>query len=81
MYDKTEDRSLVEFFGNLSREWALECMKYLLLVYLRGNLHIIVPVVKECCEQLGMDACLRIFEQFRKWMPSVKGTSLNAVRN
>lgn len=35
-------QSLVEFFGTLSREWALECMKDLLLVNLRGNLQIIV---------------------------------------
>lgn len=35
-------QALVEFFGTLSREWALECMKDLLLVNLRGNLQIIV---------------------------------------
>jgi hypothetical protein len=39
-------QSLVEFFGTLSREWALECMKDLLLVNLRGNLQIIVQVWK-----------------------------------
>ncbi|XP_052619712.1 clathrin heavy chain 1 [Lactuca sativa] len=33
-----EPQSLVDFFGTLSREWALECMKDLLLVNLRGNL-------------------------------------------
>jgi len=37
-------QSLVEFFGTLSKEWALECMKDLLLVNLRGNLQIIVQV-------------------------------------
>lgn len=34
----------MEFFGTLSKEWALECMKDLLLVNLRGNLQIIVQV-------------------------------------
>lgn len=34
----------MEFFGTLSTEWALECMKDLLLVNLRGNLQIIVQV-------------------------------------
>ncbi|KVI07010.1 Armadillo-type fold [Cynara cardunculus var. scolymus] len=38
----TFPNSLVEFFGTLSREWGLECMKDLLLVNLRGNLQIIV---------------------------------------
>lgn len=34
----------MEFFGTLSKEWALECMKDLLIVNLRGNLQIIVQV-------------------------------------
>lgn len=34
----------MEFFGTLSRDWALECMKELLLVNMRGNLQIIVQV-------------------------------------
>ncbi|XP_020680390.1 clathrin heavy chain 1 [Dendrobium catenatum] len=62
-----EPQALVEFFGTLSKEWALECMKDLLLVNLRGNLQIIVQVAKEYCEQLGLDACIKIFEQFRSY--------------
>ena len=38
-------QALVEFFGTLSREWALECMKDLLLVNLRGNLQVVVQVI------------------------------------
>lgn len=87
-------QSLVEFFGTLSREWALECMKDLLLVNLRGNLQIIVQVsstlddnisfvssisnsytiktwclqtAKEYSEQLGADACIKLFEQFKSY--------------
>ncbi|GMI72607.1 clathrin heavy chain 1, hot ABA deficiency suppressor 1 [Hibiscus trionum] len=62
-----EPQALVEFFGTLSREWALECMKDLLLVNLRGNLQIIVQVAKEYCEQLGVEACIKIFEQFKSY--------------
>ncbi|KAK4798250.1 hypothetical protein SAY86_030576 [Trapa natans] len=62
-----EPQSLVEFFGTLSREWALECMKDLLLVNLRGNLQIIVQVAKEYCEQLGVEACIKLFEQFKSY--------------
>ncbi|KAL2583171.1 hypothetical protein AAZV13_14G054000 [Glycine max] len=62
-----EPQSLVEFFGTLSKEWALECMKDLLLANLRGNLQIIVQVAKEYCEQLGVDACIKLFEQFRSY--------------
>ncbi|XP_024467044.2 clathrin heavy chain 1 isoform X1 [Populus trichocarpa] len=60
-------QALVEFFGTLSREWALECMKDLLLVNLRGNLQIIVQTAKEYCEQLGVDACVKLFEQFKSY--------------
>ncbi|XP_054819083.1 clathrin heavy chain 1-like [Prosopis cineraria] len=62
-----EPQALVEFFGTLSREWALECMKDLLLVNLRGNLQIIVQTAKEYSEQLGIDACIRLFEQFKSY--------------
>ncbi|KAF8402617.1 hypothetical protein HHK36_010706 [Tetracentron sinense] len=62
-----EPQSLVEYFGTLSREWALECMKDLLLVNLRGNLQIIVQTAKEYSEQLGVDACIKIFEQFKSY--------------
>jgi clathrin heavy chain len=96
-------QALVEFFGTLSREWALECMKDLLLVNLRGNLQIVVQVflfsfhdpspsrpthwhffssflvliivkswghlqaAKEYSEQLGVDACIKLFEQFKSY--------------
>ncbi|GLT43224.1 hypothetical protein SLA2020_171910 [Shorea laevis] len=62
-----EPQALVEFFGTLSTEWALECMKDLLMVNLRGNLQIIVQTAKEYCEQLGVDACIKLFEQFKSY--------------
>uniref|UniRef100_A0A803M3V8 Clathrin heavy chain n=1 Tax=Chenopodium quinoa TaxID=63459 RepID=A0A803M3V8_CHEQI len=62
-----EPQALVEFFGTLSREWALECMKDLLLVNLRGNLQIIVQAAKEYSEQLGVDSCIKLFEQFKSY--------------
>ncbi|KAL8144041.1 hypothetical protein V2J09_017073 [Rumex salicifolius] len=62
-----EPQALVEFFGTLSKEWALECMKDLLLVNLRGNLQIIVQVAKEYSEQLGIDGCIKLFEQFKSY--------------
>ncbi|KAL2668641.1 hypothetical protein AAZV13_01G141200 [Glycine max] len=62
-----QTKGLVEFFGTLSREWALECMKDLLLVNLRGNLQIIVQTAKEYSEQLGVDACIKLFEQFKSY--------------
>ncbi|KAJ7543091.1 hypothetical protein O6H91_09G024400 [Diphasiastrum complanatum] len=62
-----EPQALVEFFGTLSRDWALDCMKELLLVNMRGNLQIVVQVAKEYSEQLGVDACVKLFEQFKSY--------------
>ncbi|KAG6551189.1 hypothetical protein Mapa_007425 [Marchantia paleacea] len=62
-----EPQALVEFFGTLSRDWALDCMKELLLVNMRGNLQIIVQVAKEYSEQLGVDSCVKLFEQFKSY--------------
>ncbi|KAJ7546236.1 hypothetical protein O6H91_08G031500 [Diphasiastrum complanatum] len=62
-----EPQALVEFFGTLSKDWALDCMKELLLVNMRGNLQIVVQVAKEYSEQLGVDACVKLFEQFKSY--------------
>ncbi|GBG80598.1 hypothetical protein CBR_g31057 [Chara braunii] len=62
-----EPQSLVEFFGTLSREWALDCMKELLLINLRGNLQIVVQVAKEYSDQLGADDCIKLFESFKSF--------------
>ncbi|KAJ3703117.1 hypothetical protein LUZ61_006822 [Rhynchospora tenuis] len=62
-----EPQALVEFFGTLSKEWALECMKDLLLVNPRGNLQIVVQTAKEYAEQLGVDSCVKLFEQFKTY--------------
>ncbi|KAL7617626.1 hypothetical protein Lser_V15G03457 [Lactuca serriola] len=41
--------------------------RVILLVNLRGNLQIIVQVAKEYCEQLGVESCIKIFEQFKSY--------------
>ncbi|CAN7002475.1 unnamed protein product [Brassica rapa subsp. trilocularis] len=62
-----EPQALVDFLGTLSSDWAMECMKELLIVNPRGNLQIIVQACKEYCEQLGVDACIKLFEQFKSY--------------
>uniref|UniRef100_A0A2P2MW78 Clathrin heavy chain 1-like n=1 Tax=Rhizophora mucronata TaxID=61149 RepID=A0A2P2MW78_RHIMU len=42
-------------------------MKDLLLVNLRGNLQIIVQACKEYSEQLGVESCIKLFEQFKSY--------------
>ncbi|KAK2376500.1 clathrin heavy chain [Trifolium repens] len=63
--DAIQQQDLVKFFGTLPRESALECMEHLLLVNLSGNLQIIVQTAKKYSKQLGVDACIKLFEKFK----------------
>ena len=56
-----EPQALVEFFGTLSSEWALECMKELLL-NVRQNLQLVVQIAKEYTEQLSAEAIIKLLE-------------------
>ena len=51
-----DPQALIEWFGTLSSEWALECIKELLVSNPRQNLQIIVNICKEYTEQIGADA-------------------------
>ncbi|KAI5435110.1 hypothetical protein KIW84_021802 [Lathyrus oleraceus] len=59
-------QALVEFFGTLPQIWALECMEHLLLVNLKGNLQITVQIANEYSKNLGVDACIEVFEKSDK---------------
>lgn len=45
-------QALVEFFGTLSAEWALECLKELLVTNPQQNLQVVVNIAKEYTEQV-----------------------------
>nr|PNR52339.1 hypothetical protein PHYPA_008713 [Physcomitrium patens] len=62
-----ESQALMDFFGTLSKDWALECMKELLSANLRANLQIVVQVAKEYAEQLGINACINMFDEFKSY--------------
>ncbi len=62
-----EPAALVEFFGSLSRDWALECMRELLAVNMRQNLQLVVQVAKEYTEQLSAEKVIEVLESFKSW--------------
>lgn len=62
-----EPQALTEFFGTLSKEWALECLKELLTVNIRQNLQIVVQVAKEYTEQLSAEKIIELLESFKSW--------------
>jgi clathrin heavy chain len=57
-----EPAALVEFFGTLSAEWALECLKVLLDSNMAQNLQVVVNVAKEYTEQLGAGRIIELLE-------------------
>lgn len=59
--------ALVEFFGTLSREWALECLRELLAVNARQNLQLVVQVAREYTEQLSAEKVIELLESFKSW--------------
>ena len=62
-----EPTALVEFFGTLSKDWALECLKELLTVNIRQNLQVVVQIAKEYTEQLGAERIIELLESFKSW--------------
>lgn len=62
-----EPQALTEFFGTLSREWALDCLKELLTLNLRQNLQLAVQIMKEYTEQLTAESCIELLESFNSY--------------
>mmetsp|Transcript_17485 Transcript_17485/g.52457 ORF Transcript_17485/g.52457 Transcript_17485/m.52457 type:complete len:1706 (-) Transcript_17485:516-5633(-) len=57
-----DPQQLIEYFGTLSSEWALECLKELLASNIAQNLQLVVQIAKEYTEQLGADKIIALLE-------------------
>lgn len=60
-------QALVEFFGTLSSEWALECLKELLVSSMTQNLQLVVNIAKEYTEQLTTNKIIELFEAYNSY--------------
>jgi len=58
---------LVNYFGSLSVDDSLECIKAMLKANIRQNLQICVKVATKYHEQLGTDKLIEIFESFKSF--------------
>jgi len=59
--------ALVEFFGTLSSDWALDCLRELMAVNARANLQLVVQVAKEYTEQLSTEKIIELLESFKSY--------------
>ena len=57
-----DPQALLEFFGTLSAEWALDCLRELLVSNMAANLQLVVNIAKEYTEQLGSDKIIALLE-------------------
>lgn len=62
-----EPQALTEYFGTLSAEWALECLKVLLETNMQQNLQIVVNIAKEYTEQLTAEKIIELLESHRSY--------------
>lgn len=58
---------LVNFFGTLSVEDSLECLKAMLTANIRQNLQICVQIATKYHEQLTTKALIDLFESFKSY--------------
>lgn len=58
---------LVSFFGKLSVEDSIECLRAMLTSNIRQNLQICVQIATKYHEQLGTDALIDLFESFKSY--------------
>lgn len=62
-----EPQALVEYFGNLSPEWALDCVKELLQSNSQTNLPIVVEVCRSYVEHLTIKKIVKVLEDFKSY--------------
>lgn len=58
---------LVNYFGQLSVEDSLECLKAMLQTNMRQNLQIVVQIATKYHEQLTTHALIDLFESFKSY--------------
>lgn len=56
---------VIGYFGRLSIEQSLECLKEMLTVNIRQNLQTVVKIATKYSEQLGSDKLIELFEQHK----------------
>ena len=58
---------LVTYFGTLSMEDAMECLKAMMTTNLRQNLQIVCQVAAKYHDQLGTQQLIDMFESMKCW--------------
>jgi len=55
---------VLNFFGNLTADAAIECLRELLNVNLAGNIRLVIEIAKKYTDVLGPQSLIDVFEEF-----------------
>ncbi len=58
---------LVNYFGRLSVDDCVECLKAMLQANIRQNLQVVVQIATKYHEQLGTQKLIELFESFKSY--------------
>jgi clathrin heavy chain len=58
---------LVNYFGRLSVDDCIECLKAMLQANIRQNLQVVVQIATKYHEQLGTHKLIELFESFKSY--------------
>lgn len=58
---------LVTYFGTISRDGSLECLKELLTRNIRQNLNVVVQIASKYSDPLGPENLIKLFEDFKSF--------------
>ena len=56
---------LITWFGTLPPEWAMECLKELMVNNMRQNAQLVVQIATKYTEAIGMASLIELFETFK----------------
>lgn len=69
----------MNFFGSLSVEDSVECLRAMLSANIRQNLQLCVQVASKYHEQLGTQSLVELFESFKSYEGTVISASKEAL--
>ena len=58
---------LVTYFGTISREGSLDCLKEMLKTNIRQNLNVVVQIATKYSDPLGPENLIKLFEDFKSF--------------
>jgi clathrin heavy chain len=70
---------LVNYFGRLSVDDCIECLKAMLQANIRQNLQVVVQIATKYHEQLGTQKLIELFESFKSYEGNILVELFNLI--